>query len=158
MHLHHVFRIPRSPQNVTESPILQNKSGFSPNGCQVSHSGHVVTVERLFVGSHGVYHYQLCLSVRDRDKYIETGDQTFLNVILHHVGDDSGFSRPNVGRYLEIQSYGLWHMYANDTPTTWNWPPSWKWIQSLHFLSSYLCEVGKSKDGKVWKQGVIVPV
>ena len=24
---------------------------------------------------------------------------TFLNGILHHVRDDSGFSRPNVGRY-----------------------------------------------------------
>ena len=53
----------------------------------------------------------------------------------------------------------LWSLtHANDTPTTWNWLPSWKWIQSLHFLSSYLCEVEKSKDGKVWKQGVIVPV
>ena len=26
--------------------------------------------------------------------------KTFLNVILHHVRDDSGFSRPNVGRYV----------------------------------------------------------
>ena len=106
MHLHHVFRIPHSPQmaqNITESQILQNKSGFPPNGCQVSHSGHVVTVERWFVGSHGVYHCQWCLSVRDREKYIETGDQTFLNVILHHVRDDSGFSRPNVGRYLNVK-------------------------------------------------------
>ena len=25
--------------------------------------------------------------------------KTFLNDILHHVGDDSGFSRPHVGRY-----------------------------------------------------------
>ena len=25
--------------------------------------------------------------------------KTFLNVILHHIWDDSGFSRPNVGRY-----------------------------------------------------------
>ena len=55
------------------------------------------------MGSHGVYHCQWCLSVRDREKYIETGDQTFLNVILHHVRDDSGFSRPNVGRYLNVK-------------------------------------------------------
>ena len=27
-------------------------------------------------------------------------DLTFLNVILHHVRDDSLFSRPNVGRYV----------------------------------------------------------
>ena len=26
--------------------------------------------------------------------------KTFLNGILHHVRDDSGFSRPNVGRYV----------------------------------------------------------
>ena len=30
--------------------------------------------------------------------------KTFLNDILHHVGDESGFSRPNVGRY----EFGSW--------------------------------------------------
>ena len=38
--------IPHSSQNITESQILQSKSRFPPNGCQVSHSGHVVMVER----------------------------------------------------------------------------------------------------------------
>ena len=70
--------------------------------------------------SHIVYHCQWWLSVRDREKGIETGDgqmnrtrereslwrlftentKILLNVILHHVRDDSGFSRPNVGRYV----------------------------------------------------------
>ena len=27
--------------------------------------------------------------------------KTFLNGILHQVRDDSGFSRPNIGRYAE---------------------------------------------------------
>ena len=71
------------------------------------------------MGSHVVY--QWCLYIRDREKEIaiETADgqmnrtrergetvellsensKTFLNVILHHVRDDSGFSRTNVGRY-----------------------------------------------------------
>ena len=33
--------------------------------------------------------------------YLERKQKTFLNVILHHVRDDSGFSlRPNIGRYV----------------------------------------------------------
>ena len=97
--------IPHSFQNITESQILQNKS----SGRQVSHSGHVVTIERCFVGSRVVYHCQWCLSVRDREKELEKdwwierggGENTkiFLNVILQHVRDDSGFSRQNFGRY-----------------------------------------------------------
>ena len=69
------------------------------------------------MGSFVVYQCQWCLSVRDREKENETGDgqmhrtrespwrlfrentKSFLNVILHHVRDDSGFSQPNVGRY-----------------------------------------------------------
>ena len=49
--MNHVFRIPHSSQNMTESQILQNKSKFPPNGCQVSHSGHVINTERQFVGT-----------------------------------------------------------------------------------------------------------
>ena len=107
-------------QNITESQILQNQYRFPPNGCQVSHSGYVVMVER-FVGSHVVYQCQRCLSVRDREKQIDTGDRQMnrtrergslwrfrqnTNYIPEcHSSSrwvDSGFSRPNVGRYESI--------------------------------------------------------
>ena len=39
------------------------------------------------------------------DADCKTPTQTqFLNVILHHVGDDSEFSRPNVGKYAAVIS------------------------------------------------------
>ena len=79
-----------SSQNITELQILQNKSRDS-------------------LQMDVVYH---CLSVREREKEIGTGDgpmnrtresgslwrlfmentKTFLNVNLHHVRDDSEFS------------------------------------------------------------------
>ena len=48
LHLDHVFRIPHSSQNITESQIIQGKYRFPPNGCQVSHSGHVIAVDDLW--------------------------------------------------------------------------------------------------------------
>ena len=74
------------------------------------------------MGSRVVYHCQWCLSIRDREKEIETGDRkvnrtwergslwklfrentkTSLNGILRHVGDDSRFNPPNVGRHAFV--------------------------------------------------------
>ena len=54
--------IPHLSQNITDSQIVQNKYRFAPNRCYVSHSGQVITIERLFV----VYYCQWCLSVRGR--------------------------------------------------------------------------------------------
>ena len=122
-HLNHVFRIPYSSQNVTESQILQNNNRFPPNRCQVSHPGHVVMVERWFVGSHRLYQCQWCLSVTESgtEIEIETGDGQMnrtretgsLGGYLERISnipewhslprwDDSGFSQPNVGRYDNV--------------------------------------------------------
>ena len=47
-------------------------------------------------------------------RLLRENTKTSLNVILHHVRDDSGFSRPNVGRY-DFIDMSIFHKLADSS-------------------------------------------